>query len=593
MAEKMSVEFEADVKGALKDIKSMREEIERLRKAQEETSDSTGKMSKVFGGLGKVFKGAFGLGIILSLFEALKEAFMQNQTTADALAKVGVVLQGVFNALIKVVQPLVETLSNAFTKPQETLQAFKDKLASTRDWLKDQFLERIRDQFLEWGNNLQIGFAKIRKAIFGLFSDESAKKAQTEIDALRKRNDEIQKQQDERNARLKEDYEQVKKSVKETAQVFVETVKSVAEVSDELAFAEDRIAKMEIAQQGLVEKYDLQAESLRQIRDDEFKSLAERMKANNDLLDVLKEQADAEKATIQERIGLLELQQDKLGFTRERENEILALRNELVAVEAKVTGFKSEQLMNDMALKREADEINEIKARGELEIQQLERDGMEERESNEFRKLQMALDRIDREKQAEVDLLKEKQKLYAEDSVAYQDYQAQINMIEAEAGERRKSIEMQVNQAKLDAGLGLIGALKGAFAENAKVTKALGISEALINTYTGATKALSAPFPMNLIQLATTLTTGFAQVKSIMAVDTDPDTAGTSTPAPAPVSPATPNVSIAGGGLGSQSQLLGAIGEQLQRPQRSYVVSTDVSSQQALDRRIVQNATFG
>lgn len=596
--EKVSVEIEADVKDALKEIKQLREQVEKLGDSAEKTADSTEEisksskgLSKAFSGLKNLLKGAFGIGIVLELFEMLKEAFMQNQTTADAFAKVGVVLQGVFNALIKVAEPLVETLANAFTKPQETLQNFKDKLASVRDWLGDQFLDRLKDQFSEWGNNLGIVFQKIKGSILGVFSDEAKAEADARIAELRKENDEIDERQAERNTRLKEDYQAVKEAVVETTKEFVKQVKASAENADVLATAEDRIAKMEIAQQGLIEKYDIQAEKLRQIRDDEFKSLDERTKANNDLLGVLEQQAQAEKDTINERIGLLQLQQDTLGFNRERENEILALRNELVAVEAKVTGFKSEQLMNDMALKRENDEINEIKARGELEIQQLEKDGMEAREQNEFRKMKMALDRIDEEKNAEVQLLKDKQKLYAEDSVNYKDYQAQINMIEAEAGEKRKDIEQQVNQAKLDATLGLIGALKGAFGENAKVVKALGISEALINTYTGATKALSAPFPMNLIQLATTLTTGFAQVKSIMAVDTNPDTENPP-PARAPIS-AMPNVSIAGGGIGSSNQLLGAISDQLNQPARSYVVSSDVSSQQALDRRIVQNATFG
>ena len=39
----------------------------------------------------------------------------------------------------------------------------------------------------------------------------------------------------------------------------------------------------EVANQGLIEKYDIQAEQLRQIRDDESKTFAERIEANNEL----------------------------------------------------------------------------------------------------------------------------------------------------------------------------------------------------------------------------------------------------------------------------------------------------------------------
>ena len=602
MAEKLSVEIEADVKDALKEIKALREQVEALGDTAEKTAKSNEEISKSSKGLGKAFnglkgllKGAFGLGIVLALFEKLKEAFMQNQTTADAFAKVGVVLQGIFNALIQVAEPLVEILANMFTKPKETLEGFKEKFEQLGSFIRDQFLDRIINSLQTKLTEVSLAFAKIAK-LFNKFTGDKEGEAEAEarILELQEKKNQLQLEQLARNERIKDVVENIKEGVKETVKGFVEQVKKTAENAELLALAEDRVAKMEIAQQGLVEAYDLQAEKLRQIRDDEFKSLESRKKANDDLLGVLEEQAAAEKKTIDERIALLQLQQRTLGFQRERENEILALKNELVAVEAKVTGFKSEQLINDIALKREADEINEIKSRGLLEISQLEKDGLEEREQNELRKLQMALDRIDAEKQAEVDLLVAKQANYDKDSVAYQDYQAQINMIEAESAEKKKAIDMAVNQQKLDSTLGLLGALKGAFSENAKVVKALGIGEALINTYTGATKALAAPFPMNLVQLATTLTAGFAQVKSIMAVDTDAGSSGGgASAAAAPSVPSMPNVSIAGGNVGTGNQLLGAIGDQLQKPQRSYVVSTDVSSQQAMDRRIVQNATFG
>jgi hypothetical protein len=55
--------------------------------------------------------------------------------------------------------------------------------------------------------------------------------------------------------------------------------------------------------------------------------------------------------------------------------------------------------------------------------------------------------------------------------------------------------------------------------KNNAVSKALGIAQALISTYVGATKALELPFPANLAAFAATLAKGLAAVASITAVN--------------------------------------------------------------------------
>ena len=68
---------------------------------------------------------------------------------------------------------------------------------------------------------------------------------------------------------------------------FVEDIAESVTETYEQAKANVELAKQaEIAavkQQGLIEKYDIQAEQLRQIRDNEFKTIEERIQANNNL----------------------------------------------------------------------------------------------------------------------------------------------------------------------------------------------------------------------------------------------------------------------------------------------------------------------
>jgi hypothetical protein len=112
-----------------------------------------------------------------------------------------------------------------------------------------------------------------------------------------------------------------------------------------------KIAAAQLA--GLVEKYDRQAEQLRQIRDDEFKSLDERIAANDALGKVLDQQEKAQKALAQQRVNAAaaELAQNKQSV--ELQAALIEAQNEVAAVEAQVAGLRSEQIVNATALTKE------------------------------------------------------------------------------------------------------------------------------------------------------------------------------------------------------------------------------------------------
>ena len=53
-----------------------------------------------------------------------------------------------------------------------------------------------------------------------------------------------------------------------------------------------------------------------------------------------------------------------------------------------------------------------------------------------------------------------------------------------------------------------------------------------------------------------------------------------------------PSVSIIGGTVDPSAQMSASLNKSLNKPAKAYVVGNDMSSQQALDRRIQTNATF-
>lgn len=83
--------------------------------------------------------------------------------------------------------------------------------------------------------------------------------------------------------------------------------------------------------------------------------------------------------------------------------------------------------------------------------------------------------------------------------------------------------KLKIQQATKDAELALtsntLGQIRGLLKENTVVAKALGVAEATINTYLGATKALATlPAPYGAIQAGVTIASGLGQVAKIAGV---------------------------------------------------------------------------
>ena len=100
-----------------------------------------------------------------------------------------------------------------------------------------------------------------------------------------------------------------------------------------------------VINQGLIEKYDRQAEQQRQIRDDESKTIEERIAANNKLGEVLEEQQKLMLENVDITIKAAQAEYDK-NQNQENLIALLEAQNEREAVLAQIEGFRSEQIIN-------------------------------------------------------------------------------------------------------------------------------------------------------------------------------------------------------------------------------------------------------
>ena len=570
-------------------VNDIADSTENIGEASKKSAKSMGSLGQSVGSIGKNLKGFFLLEFALS---TVKELFDNNQQTVDFFSTTFNSLQIAFSDFAKFVNAniggFVDFFTSIFSNPLESVKSLGTAI-------KDNIIERFQSMLEVLGF---VGDA-MAKFFTGDFKGalDSVKAAGTEmVDVLTGVDDSAKKIA-----------EGTTKAAKAISNYVVETVKQGAAMTETNKQAE--IA--EVLAQGLIEKYDLQAEKLRQVRDDERFTIEERIKANNDLKAVLEEQENAMLENAQRILDAkarqLSLDKDNIEFQK----EYLAAQNELVGVQAQVAGFRSEQLMNEMALQRELFDLEISKAENAQEVAEIQAEAAIEAELNAQKQLTLEEELNKKLYESRLASLELQKSQYKEGTQAYQDMVSEINILnaertaqEGEEARKRTDLEKQVQESKVQMATDAIGALNGliqAFAgENEKaqkrafmVNKAAGIANAVISTAQAVSKALAEttdPTPTQSLRFANAAiaaATGAAQVATIArqqfngggSVDTNIQT---------PTAPSTsPQFNI----VGASGQ--NAILESLQRnPVKAYVVGSDVTSQQELDRNRINQVSF-
>lgn len=137
-----------------------------------------------------------------------------------------------------------------------------------------------------------------------------------------------------------------------------------AEIALEQAQRKSRLTQLE---------YQKAAEKLRQIRDDEGKSIPQRIAANEQLGRVLKKQLEAELAIAKQALVVANLRIKADGATKATIDAQYAALTEIADIQERITGQESEQLANRVALQKEANEkaIEATKKRQDAELKRM------------------------------------------------------------------------------------------------------------------------------------------------------------------------------------------------------------------------------
>ena len=573
MAEKIVIPIEVQGSKAVKDINKVNDALDNTGKAAEGSK-------KGFGSLAGLLKGGLGIGAVMSLLDSLGGALMENQKVQDLMNKAMVVFQGVVNGVIEVLEPLFGWLEKVFKDPVKSIK---------------EFGELVKQNLINRFNGLLELIPKLGKALSLLFKGEFTEAGKVAVNAFGK----VALGIEDTVGAVQKGVEFVEKAAKKISN----STKKAFDNRDALAAAENNLARLSILFQGIVEKYDLMAEKQRQLRDDETLTIQERIKANEELSKVLDEGQKKERENIEARIGIIQMQNNLLGKTKERTNEILSLQQELTGIDAKYAGLKSEQLTNINSLEKEKIELKRAEVEGTLEANKIIADSEAELAAEGMDQFEKKMAAIQQEFEARRKLLDDEISQLKEGTQAYVDAQNEKKVLDAQYTADTKALakeraDYETEQAKLvaenqmSAVMGALSGVQSLVGENSKFGKALAVSMAIIDTYSGATKALAQGGTFGFIGAAGVIASGLANVRAIMqqelpGVEGDSSGGGVSMTAPTG-----PNVGIISGQINSSAQLLGSLNNSLNTPPRAYVVGQDVNSQQSLDRHIRQNATL-
>lgn len=617
MAIEKVVKIVGDTSDADKKVNKLTDDVEKLGKETEKTNNTTQKglenttkstkkatksvkvLSGTFRLLGNAIKAA-GIGLVISIVAGLTTAFSKNQRVVNAVSTS-------FETASIVFSEVAAALFNVYDSVSKSSENF-NALGKVLKGLLTIAITPLKIGFFGIKLAIQQGQLAWEQSFFG--GKDKKKIAELQIGILETKNAIIETGKEAFKSG-KDIVNNFGEAIEETSNIAKKTVEEVSKISVKSAFETAKAnvqirntAKLAVAQQQLlVEKYDILAEKQRQIRDEERNSIDERIIANNKLGKVLEMQ---EKAMLRTADAQIISAQIELKKNNNIENQVAlteALANKQ-GVLAQIEGFRSEQLVNDLALKREQIELDNTIADSEKErrLKQLEFEASQE--ENSLIRLDKQRERLELENEIIQQDLERKRELFKEGTLARVEAEQEYLTKKLEIDNKIKDNEVKSNlekeksaQALEDAkiniaqiGLGILGQLAK---KGSAIAKGVAVAQAGISTYQGINKALAEttdPTPTQSLRFANAAAVGVAGLLNVRKIlSTNESGAGGLSASGSNNAPSAPSFNLVQG-TGS-NQIAETIGQD-NKPVQAYVVGSNVTTQQEADRRRVENSSL-
>jgi hypothetical protein len=341
--EKLNLQITIDTAAGEKNVDNLNNKTKESAKAAKEGQGA-------FSSLGNTIKSLGIISVIAGAFNFFKETLSKNQKVADSVA-------AVFNTIATIVNKLVDIFIDVTAAVSKNTNGF-DALGKVMTGLLTLAITPLKFAF--GGIKLFIQEAQLawEDSFLGGNDIDKIKELTKNIGDTKKFLGETADNAAEAGKKIYNNFGAAASSVIDVVSGVVDKASkiNVAAIYDQskATIALQNNAKLAAAElAGLVEKYDRQAEVLRQVRDDEFKSIDDRIAANESLGLVLDEQEKAMKKLGATKVAAAaaELSQNKTSIDLQ-----VALKeaiNEQAGIEAQVAGKRSEYLVNQTGLAKE------------------------------------------------------------------------------------------------------------------------------------------------------------------------------------------------------------------------------------------------
>ena len=608
MAQEVVINVKANTKEAAASLQGVNSEIKQTQQVSGELTGSLDKMTggaitkfTAFKGTLKGVTGGFkslrvailstGIGALILAVSALTAAFTSSEEGQNKFAKIMGVIGALTGNLVDLLADLGEGIISVFENPKQAIEDFKNLL-----------LENITNRFNAILDTVGYVGKAIKLVFEGEFSealDVGKKAASSLVDSF---------------TGIPNTIDKATEATKEFVKEQVNEANAAAKVADMRAKA-DKIERKLIVDRSKLES-EIALLRLKSRQEDQF-TAEERKQA---LLDA---QALEEQLLSQET-EYLELRRDaqvlENTFSRsnkenlDKEAQAIAEVNRVVARRADAARSTQREL-NRVSKEIERDELAKAKAeqdkidaatkKEEERLAAIDKIKQDYLIKEQDRDVQTALQKVELEesrKLAELDRLKATE----EEKQSIRDYYATEKLIaenqDAEASKKISDAEAEAkkqNLAKVGNALASFASLVG---EQTGAGKAAAIAATLISTYQSAQDSYKSLAGIPIVgpalgaaAAAAAVASGFKQIQAIKATKVPKERGASNVSAPGGASftaaAQAPQFNIVGGG--ATNQLAGLLADETQKPVKAYVVSSEVSSGQALDRNIVESATLG
>lgn len=428
MADTIVKEFVVDTTKSQQNLEALNTSAEKFNEKLDKTATNTEKVAdsakgadggfkKVGATLNGLAKATGVVALLTAAFSTVKSVIQSTQPFADAFsAAFGTftdIIRDAFTFITDNAGTVVDYFKAIFNDPVQSLKDFGDAIV-------DNLIERF-NSFLDTLGFIADGIKNLFTGEFDAALESFKSAGKESVDVLTGVNNTV---------------DRVTDAVVEGAAAFGKYVAETYKANEELVKLQNN-AKLAAAEQArLAEQYDRQAELLRQTRDDESKSIQDRIDANTKLGEVLEKQEKAELSAAQAQVAAA---QATYNHNKTIDNQV-ALTQALAGVDgvrAKIAGLKSEQLVNQIALNKELNELYKAQQQSASDLAVNEAKFNADSIKNDIDRLNAQRDVLEQEKKIQLDRLQSEIDKYAEGTQARLD-------AEIEFAQKKQEIEQNL-----------------------------------------------------------------------------------------------------------------------------------------------------